>query len=324
MPTYPYMLLDYMLNLADSWKDSSDSRITIGKCSSKEQKHIEINTSDITADVRNVMSIGYYIGALKVGMLEKEYLTSTNNVRLYIYYKPTDDTSKTGSTTSSTLGLRDPKHCHKDQRFYVPTPGSDYFYSLDPNSKENDHPEFVDMFPDYLPEEHLDHDVDEMNSCATTVHFVEAASGEQFFVKCFFKDQLEIDDKGLEQVTRRTRQFMVFRAEDHPRIEEHRKELLYTEDTGDFCIFLGQGEPFCVRASMHPGLRANYIYFSGYNFGAYDITNRCCIANLHESKLNYTQQKLNKNLPNLFHQEYQNRHVPQGVKLGPPSSFDEI
>ncbi|KAF2576337.1 hypothetical protein F2Q70_00002091 [Brassica cretica] len=108
----------------------------------------------------------------------------------------------------------------KDQRFYVPTPGSDYLYSLDPNSKENDHPEFVDMFPDYLPEEHLDHDVDEMNS--------------------FFKDQLEIDDKGLEQVTRRTRQFMVFRAEDHPRIEEHRKELLYTEDIGDFCIFLGQ------------------------------------------------------------------------------------
>lgn len=73
----------------------------------------------------------------------------------------------------------------KDQRFYVPTPGSDYFYSLDPNSKENDHPEFVDMFPDYLPEEHLDHDVDEMNSCATTVHFVEAASGEQFFVKWY-------------------------------------------------------------------------------------------------------------------------------------------
>lgn len=81
----------------------------------------------------------------------------------------------------------------------------------------------------------------------------------------FFKDQLEIDDKGLEQVTRRTRQFMVYRAEDHPRIEEHRKELSYTEDIGDFCIFLGQGEPFCVRASMHPGLRANYIYFSGYN-----------------------------------------------------------
>ncbi|KAF3568445.1 hypothetical protein DY000_02013488 [Brassica cretica] len=188
-------------------------------------------------------------------MLEKEYLTSTNNVRLYIYYKPTDDTSKTvrvrlthlpsGSviqniamsshpdldnedwvvaikfngpqiklyrpacptepmwtnvkamprsiSTSSSL-----MYSKKDQRFYVPTPGSDYLYSLHPNSKENDHPEFVDMFPDYLPEEHLDHDVDEMNSCATTVHFVEAASGEQFFVKWFFKDQLEIDDKGLE------------------------------------------------------------------------------------------------------------------------------
>ncbi|KAG2276646.1 hypothetical protein Bca52824_059201 [Brassica carinata] len=212
----------------------------------------------------------------------------------------------------------------KDQRLYVPTPGSDYLYSLDPNSKENDHPEFVDMFPDYLPEEHLDHDVDEMNSCATTVHFVDAASGEQFFVKWyislfFFIITLETSVSFLDKVN-----LFVFRAEDHPRIEEHRKELLYIEDIGDFCIFLGQGEPFCVRASMHPGLRANYIYFSGYNFGAYDITNRCCIANLHESKLNYTQQKLNKNLPNFFHQEYQNRLVPQGVKLGPPSSFDEI
>ncbi|CAH8363712.1 unnamed protein product [Eruca vesicaria subsp. sativa] len=71
----------------------------------------------------------------------------------------------------------------KDQRFYVPTPGSDYLYSLDPNSKENDHPEFVSMFPNYFAEDHFDQDVDEMNSSTTTVHFVEAASGKQFFVR---------------------------------------------------------------------------------------------------------------------------------------------
>ncbi|KAG5383548.1 hypothetical protein IGI04_035018 [Brassica rapa subsp. trilocularis] len=285
MPTYPYMLLDYMLNLADSWKDSSDGHITIGKCSSKEQKHIEIKASVITDDVRNVMSLGYYNGALKLGMLEKEYLTSTNNVRLYIK-------DREGSTTSSTLGLHNedwvvaikfngpqiklyrpacptesmwtnvkamPRsistssslmYSKKDQRFYVPTPGSDYLYSLDPNSKENDH---LEAFGSRCGRDEL------------VCHNSPLCGGS--FRRTILRqmDQLEIDDKGLEQVTRRTGQFMVYRAEDHPRIEEHRKELSYTEDIGDFCIFLGQGEPFCVRASMHPGLRANYIYFSGYN-----------------------------------------------------------
>ena len=43
------------------------------------------------------------------------------------------------STSSSLM------YSKKDQRFYVPTPGSDYLYSLDPNSKENDHLELVDM-----------------------------------------------------------------------------------------------------------------------------------------------------------------------------------
>ncbi|KAG2302203.1 hypothetical protein Bca52824_030854 [Brassica carinata] len=219
MPTYPYMLLDYMLKLADSGKDSSDGQITIGKCSSKEEKHIEIKTQNIVDDVCNAMSLGYYNGALKVGMSEKEHLTSTNNVRPYIYYKPSDDTLKT----------------------------------------------------------EFDQDVDEINSSTTTAHFVEAASGEQFFIKWFFKDQLELDSEGLEQVTSRTRQFMVYRSKDYPPLtEHHQKDLSYTEDIGDFCIFLGQGEPFCIRASLHPGLRANCIYFAGYNFGVYDITTRCC------------------------------------------------
>lgn len=236
------MLLDYMLKLADSGKDSLDGHITIGKCSSKEEKHIEIKTQDIVDDVCNAMSLGYYNGALKVGMSEKKHLTGTNNVRPYIYYKPSDDTLKTvmvrlprlpsGSVIQniamsshpdldsedwvvaikfygSQIKLYRPAcptesmwtdvkampgsinassslmYSKKDQRFYVPTPGSDYMYSLDPNSKENDHPEFVSMYPNYFPEEHFDQDMDEINSSTTTTHFVEAASGEQFFTKWY-------------------------------------------------------------------------------------------------------------------------------------------
>ncbi|WZY78266.1 hypothetical protein YC2023_024650 [Brassica napus] len=63
MPIYPYMLLDYMLKLASSGKDSSDGRISIGKNSRSEQKHIVIKdlalvnevlgiSGDRTSDVR--------------------------------------------------------------------------------------------------------------------------------------------------------------------------------------------------------------------------------------------------------------------------------
>lgn len=77
--------------------------------------------------------------------------------------------------------------------------------------------------------------------------------------------------KVLKQVTSRTVEFMVFLAEDHP-LEKKIKQLFYTLNIGYLCIFLEHGEPLCVRASSHPGLRANCIYFLGYNFGIYDIT----------------------------------------------------
>ncbi|EFH56541.1 hypothetical protein ARALYDRAFT_904184 [Arabidopsis lyrata subsp. lyrata] len=68
-----------------------------------------------------------------------------------------------------------------------------------------------------------------------------------------------------------TKLFMVFR-------EEEDMNMCYTEDIGDLCIFLGNNEPFCVKASSFPGLNPNSIYFLGEGYGegygVYDIATR--------------------------------------------------
>ena len=68
---------------------------------------------------------------------------------------------------------------------------------------------------------------------------------------------------------RGTKRFMVFRE-----LEEDKRTMCYTEDIGDLCIFLGNNEPFCVKASSFPGLNPNSIYFAGDGFGVYDIATR--------------------------------------------------
>jgi len=68
-----------------------------------------------------------------------------------------------------------------------------------------------------------------------------------------------------------TKLFMVFR-------EEEDMNMCYTQDIGDLCIFLGNNEPFCVKASSFPGLNPNSIYFIGdrygEGYGVYDIATR--------------------------------------------------
>ncbi|KAL1202912.1 hypothetical protein V5N11_015166 [Cardamine amara subsp. amara] len=54
------------------------------------------------------------------------------------------------------------------------------------------------------------------------------------------------------------------------------KYVNYTEDIGDLCIFLGHSEAFCIQASSCPGLKPNCIYFVGYDFGVYDLSTKTC------------------------------------------------
>ncbi|KAH0890047.1 LOW QUALITY PROTEIN: hypothetical protein HID58_052476, partial [Brassica napus] len=54
--------------------------------------------------------------------------------------------------------------------------------------------------------------------------------------------------KEMTFLCRGTKRFMVFKE------ERRNKVMSYTEDIGDLCIFLGNSEPFCVKASSFPGL----------------------------------------------------------------------
>ncbi|CAH8253834.1 unnamed protein product [Arabidopsis lyrata] len=53
---------------------------------------------------------------------------------------------------------------------------------------------------------------------------------------------------------------------------EGRRNMCYTEDTGDICIFISKSEAFCVEASSCPVLKPNSIYYIGHGFGIYDLT----------------------------------------------------
>ncbi|RIA05459.1 hypothetical protein BRARA_K00243 [Brassica rapa] len=105
-----------------------------------------------------------------------------------------------------------------------------------------------------------------LDSCSKTVHLVESPSGQRFLIKWYAQNHQP--GKKITFLCRGTKRFMVFREEEETRV------MSYTEDIGDLCIFLGNSEPFCVKASSFPGLNPNSIYFAGDGFGVYDIATR--------------------------------------------------
>ncbi|CAH8266248.1 unnamed protein product [Arabidopsis lyrata] len=114
-----------------------------------------------------------------------------------------------------------------------------------------------------------------LNSCYRTQQLVESPSGQRFLVKWYVQSLSRyVKSLMLRSVKFNfggTKLFMVFR-------EEEDMNMCYTEDIGDLCIFLGNNEPFCVKASSFPGLNPNSIYFLGEGYGegygVYDIATR--------------------------------------------------
>ncbi|CAH2046232.1 unnamed protein product, partial [Thlaspi arvense] len=161
---------------------------------------------------------------------------------------------------------------HKDQKFYIPTPGGEYLCSFDPNVKEKDKPELIRLWTNPLPSSLLYDLSDLAIKRSRTDHLVESPTGEQFHIKYYGDHKKHYHCESFEQKTKR---FMVFK-EEGPSTDKKGKMMSYTEDIGDLCIFLGRNEAFCVQASSSLGLRPNCIYFVGYNYGVFGITTQLC------------------------------------------------
>ncbi|KAJ4869684.1 hypothetical protein Rs2_37451 [Raphanus sativus] len=170
----------------------------------------------------------------------------------------------------------------KERSFYIPSLGGNYLCYL---PKGLDKLEFMDLEFDDLPASVYE-EVAKLSSYSRTDHLVESPTGQLFLVKWYGEDSEVLMDSDsdsnsnkdgkmrcltLKQVTKK---FMVFRAGEQS--DHYDKTMIYTEDIGDLCIFLGHSQAFCVPASSSPGLKPNCIYFVGNNFGVYDLATKTC------------------------------------------------
>ncbi|VVB04276.1 unnamed protein product [Arabis nemorensis] len=125
----------------------------------------------------------------------------------------------------------------RDKSFYFTTSESNRMGLLDP-SYVNEVKYKNIRLQNYLPK--ISHASRErLVNCIMTEHLVESPSGQVFFIKW------EDDEKS--------------------------HDFCYTEDIGDLCIFLSEGEAFCLSASMYPGLKPNSIYYTGVRAGRYNL-----------------------------------------------------
>ncbi|KAF8107840.1 hypothetical protein N665_0116s0045 [Sinapis alba] len=150
----------------------------------------------------------------------------------------------------------------RDQTFNLSVPGGNNLCSWDLQFHKDNSPKFYELLFHNLP--NLPQSMWELlASCHREDYWVESPSGESFLVKWY--------SLVFHESTSSTP--MVFREEDSK--EEGRRNMCYTEDIGDMCIFLSDSEAFCVPASSCPGLKPNSIYFSGHSlFAVYDLTTK--------------------------------------------------
>ncbi|KAG7541457.1 hypothetical protein ISN45_Aa07g015510 [Arabidopsis thaliana x Arabidopsis arenosa] len=144
----------------------------------------------------------------------------------------------------------------KDKKFYIPTPGGNILCYLDPYSEDDDQIDFLDLDFDDLPES-VFQELADVSTCSRTDHLVESPTGQLFLVKWYGEDFEDIDNCTLYHVTKK---FMVFREEEQP--SSYSKKMIYTEDIGDLCIFVGHSEAFCVPASSSHYRHKNVRLFS--------------------------------------------------------------
>lgn len=154
----------------------------------------------------------------------------------------------------------------RDEKFYTTSVGGQFLVSYDAFFEEDMTGSEVHELRFINQPELIQSEWELLDSCAKAVHLVESPSGQRFLIKWYAQNHQP--GKKMTFLCRGTKRFMVFREEEETRV------MSYTEDIGDLCIFLGNNEPFCVKASSFPGLNPNSIYFAGDGFGVYDISTR--------------------------------------------------
>ncbi|KAF2555569.1 hypothetical protein F2Q68_00014764 [Brassica cretica] len=119
----------------------------------------------------------------------------------------------------------------KDERFYLLAPGGMYLCSWDLNFKKDNKPKFLELVLHNIP--NLPSSLwKRLDSLCREDHWVESPSGESFLVKWYS----EYTPQGFKAPT-----VMVFREED---TICGKRNMRYTEDIGDLCIFISKGEDF--------------------------------------------------------------------------------
>ncbi|KAL1193758.1 hypothetical protein V5N11_029910 [Cardamine amara subsp. amara] len=88
-PIYPFMLIDHLLKVGDS----SEGNVT-RRSGSDGENEIIIKNNNILTDVRDAMTNGFNQSGVNIHIKDKTFLRDNDNIRINIYYKPSDPKSK--------------------------------------------------------------------------------------------------------------------------------------------------------------------------------------------------------------------------------------
>ncbi|CAA7016916.1 unnamed protein product [Microthlaspi erraticum] len=196
-----------------------------------------------------------------------DFAVAVNTLGVMInFFRPKDSVSVIFDAPFRYFDLSKVMYSKRDDKFYSASTGGDFLISWDSSFEErNISSKWHELRFTNLPEL-TQSEWEILDSCSKTVQLVESPSRQRFLIKWYAQNH-----KPGEHMTflcRGTKRFMVFREEEETGV------MSYTEDIGDLCIFLGNSEPFCVKASSFPGLNPNSIYFAGDGCGVYDIATR--------------------------------------------------